>query len=290
MGTVLENSLTNREIAALVWLAVFFGWAMLRPSVRSSFRGVLRAAGHPAIIVSLVGLFSYVGLLVFFGYEFGVWTPNMTKHTLIWLLGPALVLVANMAGAWEEERFFRSTTKGTLAASAVLAVVVNFCILSLPAELVLQPVLALLVMAEVVAASRDEFRQVKRLIDFLLGLAGFALLACGLTRLVRGSMVEGISAAAGELLLPVALSVTLLPFVFALALYAAYESTFARVRIMTRNETSTWEAVRGRLAIIAACHFRVREVGRLNIAIARDAANADSFVEAWRAVRASRKA
>ena len=287
---MLENGLTNREIAALVWLAVLFGWAMLRPSVRSSFRGVLRAAGRPAIIVSLVGLFSYVGVLVFFGYEFGVWTPNMTKHTLIWLLGPALVLVANMAGAWEEERFFRSIAKGTLAASAVLAVVVNFRILSLRTELVLQPVLALLVMAEVGAASRAEFRQVKRLIDFLLGLAGFALLACGVTRLARGSMAEGISSAAGELLLPAALTVTLLPFVFALALYAAYESTFARVRIMTRNETSTWEAVRGRLAIMAALHFRVREVGRLNIAIARDAVNADSFADAWRALRASRRA
>jgi hypothetical protein len=287
---VLENSLTNREIAALVWLAVFFGSAMLRPSVRSSFRGVLRAAGHPAIIVSLVWLFSYVGLLVFFGYEFGVWTPNMTKHTLIWLLGPALVLVANLARAWEEERFFRITAKGTLAASAVLAVVVNFCILSLPAELVLQPFLAFLVMAEVFAPSRDEFRQAKRLIDFLLGLAGFALFACGVTRLVRGSMAEGISAAAGELLLPAALTVAVLPFVFALALYAAYESTFARVRIITRNETSTWKAVRGRLAIIAALHFRVREVGRLNLEIARDAANADSFAEAWRAVRSSRKA
>jgi hypothetical protein len=227
---------------------------------------------------------------VFFGYEFGVWTPNMTKHTLIWLLGPALVLVANLARAWEEERFFRITAKGTLAASAVLAVVVNFCILSLPAELVLQPFLAFLVMAEVFAPSRDEFRQAKRLIDFLLGLAGFALFACGVTRLVRGSMAEGISAAAGELLLPAALTVAVLPFVFALALYAAYESTFARVRIMTRNETSTWGAVRGRLAIIAALHFRVREVGRLNLEIARDAANADSFAEAWRAVRSSRKA
>jgi hypothetical protein len=104
-------------------------------------------------------------------------------------------------------------------------------------------------------------------LDVVLGLAGFALLACGLTRLARGSMAEGISAAGDELLLPGALTVTVLPFVFALALYAAYESTFARVRIMTRNETSTWEVVRGRLAITAALHFRVRQVGRLSIAI-----------------------
>ncbi len=284
----MTNALTNREIAALIWLAIFFGASMLRPSVRSSFRGVLRAAGHPAIIVSLVGLLFWVGLIVFFGFEAGLWSPDMTKHTLIWLLGPALVMVGNMANAWEEERFFRSTVKGTVAASAVLAVVVNFCILSLPAELVLQPVLALLVMAEIVAASRDEFRQSKRLIDVLLGLAGFALLACGVTRLIRGSMAEGISTAAGELLLPAALTVAVLPFVFALALYAAYESTFARVRIMTRNDTTTWQAVRGRLAIIAALHFRVRDVGRLSIAVARDAANADNFAEAWRAVRTAR--
>lgn len=42
--------LNNREIACVVWIAIFFGWCLLKKDVRRSIAEVVKAAIHRKLI------------------------------------------------------------------------------------------------------------------------------------------------------------------------------------------------------------------------------------------------
>ncbi len=272
--------LNNREWASLFWLGLVFSLAMLKRDLRSSVGGVLRIALNPAIVIVLVLFASYVALEVWGASMIGLWRSSLAKETVVWAITSGIVLVFNFQTASRESAFFRRTVATTLSVTVVLEFFLNFFVLSLLAELLLQPIVAFVGMLSIVASRDERHKPVKKLADALSAVFGFTMLGFVLRQIYLHWRALDLDALL-EFLLPVWMTVGLLPFVFAVALFAAYDSLW---RDINRTTSDRRVRIRTRAAVIMTLHVRLRDANAFRWKWVQDAVAAGSFAAARRVV------
>jgi hypothetical protein len=158
----------NRQWAFMFWLAVLVVFALSRRDVRSSLRDVLRTMLSPKIVIPLVLFAGWVLGLVALGSQVGLWTASRVTDTALWFVTAGVVLFGQFEKVSKDRRFVRRTALATFEVSALMQAVSEFFVLNLAAELLIQPVLALLAMLSVVAAQQREHHQVRAVVEGIL--------------------------------------------------------------------------------------------------------------------------
>lgn len=276
-------SLNNREWASLFWLLAFAAWALTRPAVRSSLRQAAGMALHPKIFGPVLLMVLYTCGLTFVGWRLGLWNPSLTKSTVLWFLVSGLVLLSNaILKAGKERGFFLRAALQTLEATVFVEFLTNLFVLSLPGELILQPVVVFLVLLSAVAAQQEQHRAVKTLADRLLMLIGFTLAGYALFQLGRQWDQVDRGAYLLEFALPVWMTIGALPFIYLVSLYSQYESAFVRTDFLTKDRAAQRRA---KLAIVATIKGRVRDISALTGYWSTEAASAPSFSAARNVIK-----
>jgi len=251
-------ALDNREKAIIIWVAVLLACVFAATGVRS-LASILRIVISRQILSVLIAMVAYVSLIVFVAYRQGLWDFGMMKDTLVWLLGPALVLVFNSPEANRHPDYFRKTLLASVRVILVLEFVTNFYVLPIYAELVLVPVLFCLGAVLAVSETKAEYAPVKRLLQYLLGAIGLSLLGYAVARAAGDPDSLASADTLGLLLLPIALTVLFVPFLYGLAIYSGYENIFVRTKIwITDSEVASYT----RRQVFNACLFRLSRVNR----------------------------
>jgi hypothetical protein len=274
--------LNNREWASLFWLLVFVAFALSRREARSSFQTAAGIAIKPKILIPVLIMVAYVGALLYAGSRLGIWNTGLIKATVIWFVVTAVVLMMNSTRAGKERRFFLRTALRTLEWTVFIEFFTNLFVLNLIAELLLQAGLIFLVMLSAVAAQQRGQLIVKRLADGVIGLIGLGLAAYALIQLIRQWDQLDKSAYLLEFVLPVWLTIGLLPFVYVIGLYALYETAFVSTDIMAHDPAGRRQA---KLAIVSTLLGRVRDIGALTGYWSKEAAEAESLPSARRVIK-----
>lgn len=273
----------NREWALLFWVLVLIAWAMYRKDMRSSLRQVLQTAATLKILIPLTGLLAWTAGLALAGSRIGLWEPSLTSGTVLWWLTTGVVLLFNLNKVTTEQNYFRRKALATLEFGVLVQAYSELFVLSLAAEVVLQPLFAFLGALSVVAAQRNEHKPVKRIVDAIIVIGSVLILAFVTNRLIE----EWASIEKGGLLaqlgLPIWLTIGVLPFIYLVGTYAAYEMAFTRIDL--RSEGTWRDRMRSRLILLLSFHVKARELGRFSGPWQFRLAEAGSFSEAREVVR-----
>lgn len=220
---------------------------------------IAKQAAHPKILVPFIVLTAYVAALVFVGWLVGVWNSLMVKGTVVWFVGSALALLFNIEKVWGESTFFRGKALSLLAPTVFVEYFVNLFVLSFFAELILQPVLAVLLMLSFVAGKDSQYRLARKFSDGLLALAGISAITCTVVQLIRFWDHHDGPTLVLNFALPIWLSIGFLPFIYVMAAYAAYESSFIRIDFfLSESESSSRRRVK--LALLTTLRGSFRHV------------------------------
>lgn len=272
----------NRQWAFIFWVAVFLVWIASRRDMRSSVQAVLRRVSTPKLLVPLLVLSGWVAGLAYLGTRVRLWDGDRLTDTIMWFVTAGLVLFGNLVDVSKERGFFRRKALATLEVSALVGVLSEVFVLYFIAELILQPFLALLAGVSVVASHEAQHKQVKKLIDGLLATASVGLVLHAIVSLVNNWSSIDKGDLAREFALPVWLTIGVLPYIYALGLWAAYEQAF--MRIGWKAETSRWAQLRGKLVLLASFHLKAREVGSFSGPWQFRLAQTSSFRDARRVI------
>lgn len=250
------EALNSREWAVLLWLTVAVLVGLLYKAIRTSMFGVVKAFLSPKIIGPLVLMTAYIWLEAWLGSKLLLWNSDLTKDTIVWAVTSGLVLFFKLDEATTQPKFFRRRVWAAFKITVFIEVFINLFVLSLlPAELILQPFLVLVV---ALSALNPDHRVVKKLMDGILSVVGFGLLFFVARHLITNWHVIDKGDLLLQLLLPVWLSIGLLPFMYVFALYANYEMTFLRIRFFAKSRRPR---LRAYLALIIILNFQTRKVG-----------------------------
>lgn len=223
--------LTNREWAILVWLALIAAILSWNEGARKASVPVLQSLLSKHILWLLAALTVYVLTFIALFHGIGLWALEQTKTTAIWLLFAAPAACFRAATAEKHPNLFREWTQDTFK----LTVIVEFIALdhpfSFPVELVLVPALAFIATLSAYAAIKQEHATVANLLNSILIIIGVFLVGRGLWFIFHnlGSYAD-ISTARDIYTVPL-LSLSLIPFAYALYLYAKYETALTPLRI-----------------------------------------------------------
>ena len=244
--------LNNRELAALILVSVFVLWAFSQKSVREGWVGVVRAFLDPQILVSLAAMLAWVGLELWVGVRLSLWNPALAKGTILWTLGSAgfLLFNAQIDSDGDEPHFLRRTILATVRLVVFVEFFVNLYVMSLLRELVLQSAVVVLSLMVAAAGQKPEYKPTKAFCEWVLALIGLTLVAF----VSRQVYLHRHQLDARELMLdfvlPVWLTVGLVPFLYLFSIYVAYDAVFRPI---------SWQS---RLALLSMLHFRTSTVRR----------------------------
>ncbi len=278
----------NREWAILIILGVVFVAALLIRPARQGVADVARHFFNWKIFVPFLGLAAWTVLLAWLGSMTPLWDGDLAVDTIIFFFTAAVGLLFKMGEASSHPNFFRRRLVAVLSISLFLEVLLDLFVLSIPAEVVLQVVLGLTVMLAAVAQSDPAHHQVHKLLSGVLGFAGLTLATLAIIQLVtnwsetdKGNLLQ-------EIALPVWMTAGLLPYVYLLGLWSAYELAFMRLGWQS-DESATrrtkWER---RTAVLFAFNIQARKLGRISGRWEYGVGHADSFEGALEEIRKAR--
>lgn len=223
----------NREWSIFFWSSIFFFWAVSRKEVRTSFNGLLKAFFQVKIVIPIILLTTYVAGIVLLLSKIGFWGNSFLKDTIVWYFGVAFIMLMNSVKASEEDGYFKKVIIETFKFMVIIQFVVNTYVFSFPVELVVTAVSTLLVMMNVIAESKEEYRPAHKLIQFFLITLGSIFLYFSFAKLF-GDMSNFLSVVnLKNIFLTPILTLALLPFVYFMAIYILYETIFVVLSVKT---------------------------------------------------------
>jgi hypothetical protein len=249
--------LDNRKLSILFWILAALVFCIVKRDIRASLIGVIKAAMAPRIAVPLAGMIIYIGAIVTALWTAGVWTLDSFADTAFWLAGSGLVLFfVTYDRVRTDPRFFRRTATRTLSVVVIVGFLVDLFPLPLPAELLLVPFLVLLGATLAIASTRADLAPVSRLLNGVVAIIGWALLVYGAARVAADPGSFASVETARAFAIPLLLTLTFLPFVYALAVYANLDSIRAELRWILGDDIALYRYARRRVLLTTGVRLR----------------------------------
>jgi hypothetical protein len=223
--------LNNREKAVVIWLIIIFLGLLANKGIRASMLQLPKAFLVRQIMVPFILILAYVAAEVICFHGAGFWNVSMLKDTVVWFLGTAFVLFININEPSKDGKYFKKVLLDNLKLSVVLEFLANAYTFSLWAELIILPIITFIAILSSVAGLKKETLQVKKIMDFLLAVAGFYLLSYVLYRVVTDLSGFATQENLRSFLLPPILTAAYLPAIYLLAVYSGYELLFVQINM-----------------------------------------------------------
>jgi hypothetical protein len=245
----------NREKAVVFWLALIVLFAIALRDVRRLLPALVRTAIAPQLALPFVVMAAYMtGVVLLLAY-FGLWRESVLDVTIFWFFGAGLIAFAASAEAGADPSFVRHSLKRLVPPLLAVEFLANVYVFPFAVEFVLVPTVSFIVMLQVVASSKAEFRPALKLVNGILAVFGAFLLARAVVLMATGMHRFATDDNFIRFVLPIALSLALFPFVYLLAIYAIYEVTFVRLPYLLKDESLVQFA---RRAMLRSFHIRFR--------------------------------
>jgi hypothetical protein len=273
--------LTNRDVAFLIWLAVFAAWVLGRRDTRNSVTNVLRVLqGKLAVLFGAYAI--YIAIAVVVAQRLGIWNVGLLKETIAWFIVPGLVLLFGFTRSYKERSYYRRALVRVIGLTAAIEFYINLAEFPLLVELLLVPALFFLVALSAVAGLKPGTRPAKRFVDALLAIVGVAILVGTGVWLADHWNTLDKTEFTLSFALPIWLTFVAVPFVMLFSLYANYETTFVRIDHATKHDPQARR--RAKLALMASFHVRNRALYAFTGRAPAELAEAKNWAEARRII------
>lgn len=225
----ISGLFSTREIATALWFLLFFAWALCKPEIRKAIGHVAQSFIHLKILAPILLMAAYVWAIIMGLRAIEIWQADLLKDTIIWFCLGAIAMLARFATADRPGNAFRETLADSLKVVIVVEFLVNTYTFPLAAELVLVPLLSFVAMLGAIADTKKEFKAVSKALKGVQAILGMNILAAAIYRAwADWQNLESLDTLRSVALAPI-LSVSLLPFLYFLVLYAKYEIVFVRL-------------------------------------------------------------
>jgi len=246
-------SLTNRELALVLWAAVFLFLILCHPKTRGAIGELIQHLLHFHFIIIFALMGFYLSGLVF-GLnsiiDFGI---SQYKQTLFWTLSVGIGLLFKVTNFGRSEDF-KAIISHSFRYTLLIEFIVNLHSFSIWTELVLLPCLLFLALMVAFSETKVEYQAVYKIFNKIFNWVLVFIFATALYNLIVNYQTAITYSSLIDMVLPSVLTVSFLPFVYLLALYLTYESYFIHLDFMTKEKDRVKQLKR---AILLHANFNI---------------------------------
>lgn len=230
--------LSNREIAALVYLGLLLAVVLLWKKARPLAFDVVRAFFMPKLTLIWLLMSFYVAACVWLLAWLNLWDwPNL-KSTLLWWLTVGFASIFEAQRLKDKPQVLRKLVRDAFTLSAVILFIAELVSFPLWVELLMLPALVFLALLIAVGEYQTDKPGVPRVLSLLRGLqilASLTILGFSYWLVATSASEFWSSNTLREFGLPLLLWLTFIPFIFLLAIYMTYEEAFIHLRMRPKQ-------------------------------------------------------
>lgn len=230
----------NKEIAEIViWLTLVISLLYYKKT-RLALFSVLKVLINPYLLVPLTILFLYIGIIINELYKLGLWNLGMTYILGVWIITVAISFFLNANEISSTKQLIEKIKQATTDSLTIglLVFIIDLNQLSILTYLLLIPMLTFLNLLHIVAKSKKEFSSIARFTGSILSAIGFYLLIQSAT-VISSEPTQYLTISNFTVyLLPIILTLALIPYIYLLMLFIAYDDIFRFINyFMAKNNT-----------------------------------------------------
>jgi hypothetical protein len=236
--------MNSRDWATVFWLVVLLAGLLPRLEIRVSLGSVFRTLANATVLIPLVLLTGYIGALLVGLRRIDFWDLGLLRDTVYWFILTALVLFFNWPKI-SRPGYLRRVLVQELGAALILSFYLDLYTFHVVVEIILQFLLFLALSIEALAKYQTIYPgavHVKPLANGFLSFAGLGVFI-GVTARIVSRFPEVLTfRTLKELLLPVWLTIGVVPLIFLLGLWMAYVSAFRHIAFRPARCWPKWRA------------------------------------------------
>lgn len=249
---------TTREIVALIYLTPFVVILIINMKARNAAYKVIQVACRYQIIIPFVILLLYAAILILGMTFFPFWKWMYLKDIIIWLLFVGVPMCFNATGQKLENQYFKNMVMDNIKLVALVEFFFNTFTFNFVTEFLLQIFLFFLLLLYEVSTTKNEYHDVKEILDIVLSIVGILLFLKTLHTAIVTYPGYDVTGLIVSLLIPLIFSLLYVPVAYLLALFSRYQLLFIRMRF---KKDDNWKTIARYKAItICLCGLSIKKI------------------------------
>lgn len=232
--------LNNRELATIFWMFVFFFWVYLKSKdndiIQTSIKGFFSAVYNKSILIALGLMLIYASLVSIMLAKLDVWDSGQFKNLFIWIVTVALVNFFNANKIKQDKNYFKNTLLANFKIVVLIQFLVNTYTFDFIVELIIIPVFTLIFMMIEFSKTNGKYHKIKVLLSRFIELSGAIIIVFAIYSLIDNPDEVISKKGFNNLVVPVILSIAILPYMYLLTVYIRYEGVRNKVRVAIPNK------------------------------------------------------
>lgn len=215
-----------RELATITWLALIIGYALLKGNVLKSLVDLFKILYQAKIylLVFLLYVITEIYLLNYIWY----WSTNYLKDTIFWFLFSGFALLMKTGN--QNKNIMNEIFADIIKIILILEFILNLHSFPFLIEFLLAPIIVVMIFVKKLDnGNGDEL--VKKFADIITSIIGFAILFFSIYSITKEWESFYSFNTLYSFLLPIILSILLLPFLYFMIIYSKYENFFISLKI-----------------------------------------------------------
>lgn len=250
--------LTTREWATLIWGLLFLIYMMVHKNIRKSFWNVIVIFCGPKLRILWGIIMLYVFGITMIFYQLPIWDNIYIKDIVIWFLTSGLIYCMNAVSSEADEKYIQKVLKDNLKLTLILEFFISTFTFDIWIELAIIPIITIISVMDIIAEKKEEYKNVHKLIDIILALAGFWILyetvKIGINEYRELNVINTLV----SFMIPIVYLLLIIPLEYLLELYSKYELLFLRMSYKEENNKKI--RIKHRIAVLWSCRISVRRV------------------------------
>ena len=250
--------LSTREWATLIWGCIFMLYVLCHREIRKSLWNVIVIFFDKKLRILWEIILLYVLTITMVFCYLPIWENIYIKDIIIWFLFSGLIYCMNAVSSEADETYIKKILKDNLKFTMILEFFMSTFTFNIWIELAIIPVITIITVMNVIAERKDEYKNVHKLLDFVLAVCGFWILyetiKIGIIEYKELDVINTLV----SFMIPIVYLMLIIPLEYALELYAKYELLFLRMTF--KEEKDKKIRIKNRIAVFWVCRFSVRRV------------------------------
>lgn len=248
----------NREIAIALWSTLFFGWALSQKGIRLSILQLAKNFFSSKIIIPFTLLFAYSFLVVLLLRKIHIWSLSNLKETIYWFIFSGVIIAFTTIIYEKTQKTIRKKIRELVTFTVVLEFIVNTYVFKLHIEMLFIPMIAILTSVYTYTSIKNQHKKVEQFTGTLLAIIGITMIIQATIQIYHDFDKFRHFDTLIDFVLPPILTISILPAIYLLMLYASYELLFLRINLTFENSIERRRYAKKLL--IYHCGFRVGKV------------------------------
>lgn len=250
----------NREISIFIWIVILLIWLFSQKGLRQSAISVIQAFFK--LLKWYLLMLLYISGIVLLFYKLNLWDTSLLKNTIYWSLGGAFVLFFNINKALENDNHFLKIFKDCFKLIILVEFLSNLYSFNLIIELVSIPFLVFTGAMLALYENKSEYESVHKIFNGILIIYCVSVLVFSALKITKSENVFFTIENLKSLLFGSIMTLSLIPFLYFIAIYMAYEGFFKMKKFILKENIKLYRFLKWR--IINRCHLNLKKIRLVN--------------------------